>query len=63
MYETIPDEAMVWIEAQVPRWKWQFWGWKKIEPKPVPMSHYRLFIQVAAGPLIMQGAKFRVRIV
>jgi hypothetical protein len=61
MYERIPEEAMVWVEAQVPRWKWQWWGWRKIEPKSVPMSRYRMFMQIAAAPLIMQGARFRAR--
>ena len=61
MYEKIPDDAMVWFEAQTPRWKWQWWGWKKVDEKPVEMGEVRMFIMIAAAPMLMRGWRFRVR--
>lgn len=58
----LPDETMVWFEArEKPRFRWQWWGWKKVDDKPVPLGQVRIFHMIAAAPHLMRGAQFRVR--
>ena len=60
--EQLPDSTLVWFEAREPvQFLWQWWGWKKIDRKPVTMGQVRIYMMIAAAPLLMRGTRFRVR--
>ena len=58
----LADSDMVWLEScSHPRFRWQWWGWKRVNDTPAPMSQVRLFFMIASAPFLMQGVQFRVR--
>lgn len=57
-----PDDTMVWFEVREnTRFKWQWWGWKKVDENPVPLWRVREFCMIAMGPWVKQGVQYRAR--
>jgi hypothetical protein len=54
-------EEKVWFETRKPRWRWQWWGWQKVDKNLVDLEQVRIFIMIAAAPHVIHGAQFRIR--
>jgi hypothetical protein len=56
------SERLVWFEVREKRrFRWQWWGWKKVDAKPVPEDQVSFFIQIAMAPYVLQGVEYRLR--
>jgi len=57
------SERLVYLEMRekVPRWKWIWWVWKRVNSDPAPESSMRVFCQMAIAPYVLMGAQFRFK--
>lgn len=56
------SEKLVWLEMRPkPRFRWSWWGWKKIGNRPATAMQQRNFASIVLAPWVESGFQVRFK--